>query len=94
MAIKVCPDCRMTIDEEASVCPYCHRKFDLTPVYRERMFKTGFWCCFLGIGIFCFGFSKEAEGFWATFLSIIGGIILFIYGVNKFKQWVRTSKSK
>lgn len=90
MATKICPDCRMIIDEEASVCPFCHRKFDLTPVYRDRMFKTGCICCLLGIISFFSGFSKEVDGFWETFLFILGGALLFIYGINKLKQWLRT----
>lgn len=94
MATKICPDCKMAIDEEASVCPYCQRKFDLRPVYNERRFKTACGCCFFGLALFIIGLGKDTSGFWESFLYIIGGIILFAFGVTKFKQWVRIEKSK
>ena len=59
MATKVCPDCRMTIDEEASVCPYCHRQFDLTIININKMLKTGIGCCFLASQSFALGSAKK-----------------------------------
>lgn len=78
--------CKMSIDEDALICPHCNTTFDAEEISKKKNSKGAASCFFiicLGIGSM---FSGEISGFWGYFSVIIAVIVAFMIMVSCLKK--------
>lgn len=76
MATKICRNCKMTIDEEALICPHCHTHYTEKEIidrkYGRRIAYT-FIAFIIGI---CMIFSGQWKG---ILISLVSGCLCLFF---------------